>query len=739
MGQKPSETIVQKQIIKRPTYVINILYNNHGIYLSKRLQKEKPMFNLWQVAGGKVEVGESSLQAALRETKEETALEVNSEQCEFLFNDPAFNCDVYLTKVLDHQELKRTEPEKQGAWNITQFQQFEFMAKQNELTPTLVNYCSKILNSLHREEPAYVSQKEKVEEALYGEAIVYGQPVNVLIDSGAVGCIISKRFLEKVGRDIEASTNVRIIDVTGQKTAPLGMVRQVPIQIRDIKVHMDMIVTNSSEYNVLLGNEWLKKVNANIDYAQSRITVKYEGIQQQIPITCSQKLDPTKYTVIDPTEELELEDEEEIDNNLPFYKAEITKTTFQVDDRNYHPGFLEYLHQQSYNSTGVIDRTCFCQNSDEFCTKCNQIQEDWTIYQTMQEEEFVNSQQVQLEEDKIVPIGKLEGEQYEQLQQLLDKNKDLFARSLQELQQTHEGEHVIFTEEVPPIKKRAYRTAPKENEFIKSEIDDMLKQGLIQPSSSPWSFPVVIVKKKNGKLRFCVNYKPLNDITKKDNYPLPTRIDELLDSLQDAKWFTTLDLASGYWQIKVRKEDQEKTAFITKFGTFEFKVMPFGLCNAPATFQRTMDKVLEGIKEKFVLVYLDDVIIYSKTFTEHIQHLIEVLDRIRRANLRLKAEKCYFAATELQFLGHVVGKEGVKPDPEKVDKMVNYPEPRNIRELRGVLGLFSYYRRFIKDFAQLADPLYKLLKKDVVYEWTELQQKAFENLREKLTQAPIVQ
>ena len=152
-----------------------------------------------------------------------------------------------------------------------------------------------------------------------------------------------------------------------------------------------------------------------------------------------------------------------------------------------------------------------------------------------------------------------------------------------------------------------------------------------------------------------------------------------------------------------------------------------------------MDKVLHGIKEKFVLVYLDDVIIYSKTFKDHLLHLEEVLNRIRKANLRLKAEKCHFAAAELQFLGHVVGKEGVKPDPEKVDKMVNYPEPQNIRELRGVLGLFSYYRRFIKDFAKVADPMYKLLKKDAPYEWTNLQQKAFEDLRNKLTTAPIVQ
>ncbi|GET02908.1 pol polyprotein [Rhizophagus clarus] len=143
-----------------------------------------------------------------------------------------------------------------------------------------------------------------------------------------------------------------------------------------------------------------------------------------------------------------------------------------------------------------------------------------------------------------------------------------------------------------------------------------------------------------------------------------------------------LDLASGYWQIKVKAEDQEKTAFITKFGTYEFKVMPFGLCNAPATFQRTMDKVLGNLKEKFVMVYLDNIIIYSKTFQEHLQHIEEVFDKIRQANFRLKAEKCHFGAKELQFLGHVVGEEGIKPDPEKIDKIVNYPIPANIRDLR---------------------------------------------------------
>ena len=321
--------------------------------------------------------------------------------------------------------------------------------------------------------------------------------------------------------------------------------------------------------------------------------------------------------------------------------------------------------------------------------------------------------------------------------QILKDNKDLFARSMAELKQTDKGEHIIITENVPPIKRRAYRTAPKEDEFIENEIKEMLEQDLIQPSKSPWSFPVVVVKKKNGKNRFCVNYKPLNDITKKDSYPLP-RIDEILDGLQNAQWFTTLDLASGYWQIKVRPEDQEKTAFTTKFGIYEFKVMPFGLCNAPATFQRTMDYVLGDIKGKFVMVYLDDVIIYSKTFEDHMIHLKEVLKRIEDAQLRLKAEKYYFAASKLQFLGHVVGKNGIEPDPEKVDKIVNYSSPINLRDLRGALGLFSYYRRFIKNFSQIADPLYELLKKDVPYQWTERQQQAFDILKERLSSAPIV-
>src|SRR5581483_1968353 len=187
----------------------------------------------------------------------------------------------------------------------------------------------------------------------------------------------------------------------------------------------------------------------------------------------------------------------------------------------------------------------------------NVILDDYGMY-TAIEADPINQKVIHIREGKDVPIGKINRQQVSTLEKLLRQNQDLFAKDMSELQQTNIGEHKIITEDVHPIKRRAYRTSPKENDFIHNEIEEMLQQEFIQPSTSPWSFPVVVVRKKNGKLRFCVNYKPLNDVTKKDNYPLP-RIDEILDSLHEAQWFTTLDLASGYWQIKVCKEDQEKT------------------------------------------------------------------------------------------------------------------------------------------------------------------------------------
>ena len=238
--------------------------------------------------------------------------------------------------------------------------------------------------------------------------------------------------------------------------------------------------------------------------------------------------------------------------------------------------------------------------------------------------------------------------------------------------------------------------------------------------------------------KFCIDYRKLNAITKADAYPL-TRIDDLLESFGQAKWFTTLDLASGYWQVAMDEADIEKTAFVTPFGLYEFLVMPFGLSYAPGTFQRLMNRVLQEFLNDFVAVYLDDVIIYTKgTFEQHMDHIAQVFQALRNSNLKIKLKKCYFALPNIHFLGHVVGRDGIKPDPEKIDKVKNYPVPTNLTQLRAALGLFSYYRKFIKDFSRIARPMLTLLKKDAPFNWEEKQQQAFDRLKEMLIKAPVL-
>ena len=299
-------------------------------------------------------------------------------------------------------------------------------------------------------------------------------------------------------------------------------------------------------------------------------------------------------------------------------------------------------------------------------------------------------------------------------------------------------QHEINTGNNSPIAlKPYYRRSPLEKEFIKEEIDRMLKENIISPSDSPWSAPVVVAKKKNGKFRFCVDYRQLNQITIKDQYPLP-RINDLLDTFGKAKYFSTLDLTCGYWHVEVKPKDRKKTAFITNEGLYEFNVMPFGLTNAPATFQRLMNKIFKPYLNKFVVIYLDDTNIFSSTFEEHLQHLRKVLNEIGKSELKLQPDKCHFGKTTLSFLGHIISKNGIQPDPAKVSAVEHFPIPTNLTILRGFLGLASYYRRFIKDFAKIATPLHQLMRKDQSFTWTTEHQEAFEELKSRLTSAPIL-
>ena len=286
---------------------------------------------------------------------------------------------------------------------------------------------------------------------------------------------------------------------------------------------------------------------------------------------------------------------------------------------------------------------------------------------------------------------------------------DLFAKNDNDLGRTNIAKHSIDTGDHKPIRETAYRVNPHKRKIIEDEIKKMFEKDVIERSDSPWSSPVTLVLKPNGKWRFCIDFRKLNSITRRDNHPIP-RTDTLLEKFGGSKWFSTMDMASGFWQIEMKEEDKEKTAFITDEGLYQWKVMPFGLTNAPATFQRTMQLVLGELFYTIAPVYIDDIIVHSKTFDEHLEDLEKVFKKIRKANLKLGPDKCKFCFAEIKFLGHIVGKDGIKTDPAKIEKMKNYPRPTNITQLRGFLGLAKYYRRFIKDFAKIAKPLNELTK-----------------------------
>ena len=290
------------------------------------------------------------------------------------------------------------------------------------------------------------------------------------------------------------------------------------------------------------------------------------------------------------------------------------------------------------------------------------------------------------------------------LKTLLRDHSAVFAQSKSDVGRTDIVKHSI--EVLPgqaPRRSVPFRANPIEREIIKNEIEACLDSGVIRPSKSPWSSPVVLVKKPYGSHRFCIDYRKLNSATKSDVYPLP-RIADALDTLGTAKpqFFSTLDLKSGYWQVEMEESSKEFTAFTMHCGLYEYNRMPFGLKNAPGTFQRLMESVLRTLNWRQYLVYLDDVIVFSRSFKEHLDHLKETFDCIKNAGLKLKASKCYFAQTSVKYLGHIVSRDGVAPCPEKCEAVKSFPTPTDVKSLRSFLGLANYYRKFVKGFSQIA-------------------------------------
>ena len=545
-----------------------------------------------------------------------------------------------------------------------------------------------------------------------------------------------------------------IKSVSGESIPVLGQV-EVPFQINSRSYPFKALLIDAMAYDAILGRDFLEFYKAKIDLEQHTLQLKGESVpfEEFVFEASTEHREPGVFSVhaqssfiIPPCSEIIVPGELEVgcvagSTALLDPRAELPERyqiigaaqLVKVSDSNSIP--VRLLNPNS-KPVRIYRRTRLAQIAV--------VDPEIATYELVQSDiEAENTRDiptaVDVEPRAPLDIGDtdLSQEQLTRLQALLTRYDDIFAYTPDQLGRCSVVKHRIDTGDHPPVRLRSYRTSPANKEEIDRQIHEMLENDIISPSVSPWSSPVVLVKKSDGTMRFCIDYRKLNQITRKDSHPLP-RITEASDSLGGANYFSTLDLRSGYWQIEMDADSKEKTVFITHNGLYEFNALPFGLCNSPATFQRVMTHVLRGLEWDICLVYIDDLIIFSRTFDEHLLHLEQVFKRLREANLRLKPSKCHFVKPKVEYLGHVVSAEGLKPNPAKIRAVQEFPVPTNATGVKAFLGLCNYYRRFIKGFAQIASPLNKLTSKNVKFEWTPACQTSFDCLKNALVSAPVL-
>ena len=342
---------------------------------------------------------------------------------------------------------------------------------------------------------------------------------------------------------------------------------------------------------------------------------------------------------------------------------------------------------------------------------------------------YITAEQIKLDERT-----DLTEEQKTELLACINRFRHIFVTQKGQLGRIKYVKHVI---EVTgrPVKQKPYQAAHIHREFIDKEISALLQQDLIRHSKSPWASSIVVLDKKDGTYRLCIDYRKLNAVTIKDTYPLP-RIQEVLDGLAGSSFFSTFDMASGYWQVEMAEAAKEKTAFCAPAGLFEWNVMPFGLTNAPSTFQRLSEAIFAG--PDYRTAYFDDILVYSKQWGEHVKHVEDTFMQCHLSGAMLKLSKCEFGQPQIHALGFICNKEGVSKDPKKLHSIANYPAPKSPKEIKQFLGMCGYYRQFIPNFSRIAEPMVRLLKKFLKFKWTDEQEQSFQKLKEMMAQDGVL-
>lgn len=509
-------------------------------------------------------------------------------------------------------------------------------------------------------------------------------PIHILIDSGATEQYLSTEMARNLQVEIEKDRKPYWVQVAnGTYVESVGKA-SLTIQINQYRVELVARVLELPGYDFILGFEWLRTANPQIDWQQLRIQVRDEEGQPH-------ELFPTE---LSPGQSIRTDTWATELLSLRSTLKAIGKSTTQL--------FLGCLKDTS--SRGDLP-----------------IEEGISFH--------------------------LDTPPNKPLRAILYKYREIFREELPAtLPPDRADQHSIDTGDAEPINLNAYPLSPIHIAEQGRQIEQMLRQGIIQESSSPWGFPVLFVRKPEGKWRMCIDYRALNAVTVKNGYPLP-RIQECLDLIGKARYLSKLDLTQGYYQVRVHPDSRTKTAFNTREGKFEYCAMPFGLCNAPATFQALMNRILREFIAKFVIVYLDDILIYSNTLDEHLRHLARVFEVLHQNTLYIKPSKCHFLAQTLEFCGHLIGNGQIRPLPAKIEIIVQWPTPTNVHELRQFLGLASYYRRYIRGFARICVPLFTLLQEADAeirkqkfrrITWNTAAEDAFQTLKHILTSAPVL-
>ena len=577
------------------------------------------------------------------------------------------------------------------------------------------------------------------------------QDVRLLVDTGAAISVVSEQFYKDNLRfDVSLRNNNSIDNIKtadGHTTPVIGFVQFV-VAIGDQDYNCGASVVPNLAYQVVLGRDFLHKNGAITDVPNETVTFTSNN-------TVAFAGDSHDLFAVDVCVASTYVVEGHCEVILPAYLAKPVGPIVGLIESNqslsdtYHLAAASALALPD-DDNRVIFRLINPTDQPVLLHKGTSIGTFSTLSKTDQivlpvsdpivsavENVSVAAKQGSTSRFKGLPSPNLTSAENRCLNLLLDQYSDIFASSSSDLGRTSIIRHKIDTGDARPIKQPPYRVSQTQKAEIENQIETMLSQDVIKVSTSPWSSPVVLVKKKDGTMRFCVDYRKLNAVTKKDSYPLP-RIDDALDALSGSKYFSTLDLQSGYHQVAMDSDSIEKTAFTSHAGLYEYNVMSFGLTNAPPTFQRLMQRVLHGLDWKICLVYIDDVIIFSETFQEHLSRLATVFDRLREANLKLKPSKCHFARSSVNFLGFVVSSEGILPDPSKLNAVETFPVPSSVKDIRSFLGLCNYYRRFVKDFAKIASPLNRLTRKSVPFVWDPSCEAAFQDLKARLCSSPIL-